>query len=254
MGGRFEGRVALITGGNSGIGRVTALAFAREGAKVVIAARRVPEGEETVQMIRGVYGEARFIRTDVTKAAEVEALVAGTVEAYGRLDIAFNNAGIPEPVPAPLAEHTEDQFDRVMSVDLKGVWLCLKYEIPVMLKQGCGVIVNNASVSGLRPTYGGSTYATAKHGVIGMSKGAALEYAKEGIRINVICPGTIRAPALDHVINENPDFEAKLLGRVAAGRIASAEEVAEAVLWLCSDAASYVYGHVMVVDGGLLLM
>ncbi len=242
----FAGKVALVTGGNSGIGRATAVAFAAAGAAVVIAARRVEEGEATVAEIRAAGGQALFVRTDVAVGAEVEALVARTVAEYGRLDCAFNNAGISGG--GLLHEVTEADWDRMIAVNLKGVWLCLKYEIIQMLKQGGGAIVNDSSVAGLIG-YGRSThYAASKHGVIGLTKSAALQYAKRGIRINAVCPGMIKTPMIDRAI-ANPGVEAWFLTRLPLGRAGQPEEVARAVTWLCSDEASFVSGVAFPVDG-----
>ena len=251
MPGRFKGKVALVTGGNSGIGRTTALAFAREGAKVVIAARRVPDGEETVGMIADAGGEALFVRTDVSKASEVQALIMRTVLTYGRLDCAFNNAGVAGN-GAKGHEYAEDDWDHLMDINLKGVWLCMKYEISQMLKQGTGTVVNNSSTSGLVGEYGSSAYAASKHGVIGLTKSAALEYAQEGIRVNAVCPGWVRTPMVEDSLVYRPTVEEQPDSMGPLGRIGTPEEIAEAVLWLCSDAASFVTGHSMVVDGGLL--
>jgi len=250
MAGRVDGKVALITGAGSGIGRATALAFAREGAKVVVADIVVSGGEETVGMIKGAGGEAIFVKTDVTKAAEVEALVKKTVETYGRLDCAINNAGI-EGEMALTADCTEENWDRVVDIDLKGVWLCLKYEIPQMLQQGGGAVVNTASVAGLVGFQGIPAYVASKHGVNGLTKTAALEYAKSGIRVNSVCPGVIRTPMLERFFSTNPQVSEAMSALEPVGRLGKPEEIAEAVLWLCSDAASFVTGLPMAVDGAL---
>ncbi len=250
MAGRVDGKVAVITGAGSGIGRATALAFTREGAKVVVADIVVAGGEETVRMIKAAGGEAIFIKTDVTKAAEVEALLKQTVETYGRLDCAFNNAGIEGEI-APTADCTEENWDRVVNVDLKSVWLCLKYEIPQMLKQGGGAIVNTASVAGLVGFLGIPAYVASKHGVNGLTKTAALEYAKAGIRVNAVCPGVIRTPMVERAFGASPQMAEAAAAMEPVGRLGKPEEIAEAVLWLCSDAASFVTGLPMAVDGAL---
>jgi len=250
MAGTFDGRVAIVTGGNSGIGRATALAFARPDAKVVIAARRREEGEETAQMIRQDGGDASFIQTDVSQANQVKMMVQKTIEVYGRLDTAFNNAGMNKR--ARLVELTEEDFDRVISVNLKGVWLCMKYEIQQMLMHGGGSIVNMSSGYGLfGSSRGHSAYAASKHGVIGLTKSVALEYAKEGIRVNAVIPGWILTPMVEAGMQANPQLEARILDHEPVGRLGRPEEVAEAVVWLCSDAASFVTGHSMTIDGGL---
>ncbi|MCC7134236.1 MAG: SDR family oxidoreductase [Gemmatimonadales bacterium] len=242
----FAGKVALVTGGNSGIGRATALAFAAQGAAVVIGARRVEEGNATVAEIRAAGGRATFVPTDVSIAADVEALVARTVAEYGRLDCAFNNAGVSGG--ALLHETTEADWDRMIAVNLKGVWLCLKYEIIQMLRQGGGAIVNDSSVAGLIG-YGRSPhYAASKHGVIGLTKSASLQYATKGIRINAVCPGMIKTPMIERAI-ANPGVEEWFLSRLPMGRPGQPEEVARAVTWLCSDAASFVSGTAFPVDG-----
>jgi len=251
MAGRLEGKVCLVTGGASGIGRATALAFAREGAKVVVSDVAVAGGEETVRLIREAGGEAIFVPCDVSQAADVQALVERTVRAYGRLDCAFNNAGI-EGMAARTADYSEEVWDRVISIDLKGVWLCMKYEIQQMLRQGGGSIVNTASVAGLVGWAGAAAYAAAKHGVVGLTRTAALEYAKAGIRINAVCPGFTRTPLLERLTGGREEVEAYLVGLHPLGRMARAEEVAEVVVWLSSDAASFVTGHPLVVDGGMV--
>jgi NAD(P)-dependent dehydrogenase (short-subunit alcohol dehydrogenase family) len=250
MAGRVDGKVAVITGGGSGIGRATALAFAREGAKVVVADVVVAGGEETVRMIKAAGGEAIFIKTDVTKTAEVGAMVKKTIETYGRLDCAFNNAGI-EGEMAPTADCTEENWDRVVAIDLKGVWLCMKYELPQMLKQGGGAIVNTASVAGLVGFQGIPAYVASKHGVNGLTKTAALEYAKSGIRVNAVCPGVIHTPMVERFFTTNPQLAEGMTALEPVGRLGKPEEIAEAVVWLCSDAASFVTGLPMAVDGAL---
>lgn len=252
----FNGKVALITGANSGIGKATALTFARDGARVVIAARGVEQGEETVRTICDRGGDAIFVRTDVSRAEEVEAMVAEAVATYGHLDFACNNAGTGEGLGAPLADIDEDDFDRQISVNLKGVFLCMKYEIRGMLARGAGAIVNVSSVQGLVAGVRCSPYAAAKHGVLGLTKSAALEYVKAGIRINAVCPGAIRTPMLEErafeIVSPGDPGAAEALynQHIPAGRIAAPEEIAETILWLCSDAASYVVGHCLVADGG----
>ncbi len=251
MAGTLEGKVALVTGGGSGIGRASAMTFAREGARVVVADVAVEGGEETVRIIQDAGGEGIFVRADVSKAGEVEALINSAVETYSRLDCAHNNAGI-EQVAVRTHEYPEEVWDRLISINLKGVWLCMKYEIAQMLKQGGGAIVNTSSVAGLVGFRGISAYVASKHGVAGLTKTASLEYAEAGIRINAVCPGFIRTPLLERFINHNPELEAQLVQLEPVGRIGTPEEVAEAVVWLSSDAASFVTGHTMAVDGGFV--
>jgi len=245
----FDGKVALVTGGGSGIGRATALGFAREGAKVVIGNRNVQRGEETVSMIHDAGGTASFRRTDVVVAADVKALVDHAVTTYGRFDIAFNNAGI-EGDPRPLAEQTEANFDAVMDINVKGVWLSMKYEIPRMLEQGGGAIVNCSSVAGVIGFPGIGIYAASKHAVIGLTKVAALEYSAQGIRINAVNPAVIDTEMVDRLADGMNMKKDDLTTFHPIGRIGRVEEVAEAVLWMCSDKASFVTGHSMIVDGG----
>lgn len=242
----------MVTGGSSGIGRATALAFAREGAKVAIADIQVEGGKETVHMIKEKGGDTLFVETDVSKATDVEALINAVVETYGRLDCAYNNAGI-EGVIVPTADYAEEDWDRVIATNLKGVWLCMKYEIPEMLKLGKGVIVNAASVAGLVGSPGMPAYASSKGGIIQLTRTAALEYAKTGIRINAVSPGAIRTPMLERILACNPDAEERIPVVFPIGRVGTPEEVSEAVLWLCSDAASFVTGHVMTIDGGMTI-
>src|SRR6266568_865170 len=249
MAGCVEGKVALVTGGASGIGRATALTFAREGAKLVIADMNENGGHQTVQMIKENGGEAIFVRTDVSQAVEVQALISKAVETYGRLDCAHNNAGIAGGVRALTAEYPEDRWQQVIAVNLTGVWLCMKYEISQMLHQGGGTIVNTASAAGLVGGRGMSAYVASKHGVVGLTKTAALEYAKQGIRVNCVCPGYIQTPMTAPGM-EDPERMALMLASEPVGRMGNPEEVAETVVWLCSDAASFVTGHTMTVDGG----
>jgi NAD(P)-dependent dehydrogenase (short-subunit alcohol dehydrogenase family) len=243
---RFKGQVALVTGGSSGIGRAAAVAFAAEGASVVVAARREAESEETVQLIRDAGGEAIAVRTDVTVASEVEALIDRAVETYGRLDCAFNNAGLGAG-SGPIHEVEEDAWDRVVDTNLKGVWLCMKYQVPQMLSQGGGAIVNTSSDAGLIGWSGSAVYTASKWGVIGLTKSAALQYIAEGIRINAVCPGFIRTPMTE---SRDPRAEERMIAATPAGRIGTVDEVVGAVLWLCSDEASFVVGHPLSMDGG----
>lgn len=248
---RLEGKVALVTGGGSGIGRATALVFAREGAKVVVADVLTEGGEGTVSRIRESGGKAIFVRTDISKVGEVIALIDNVVTIYGRLDCACNNAGI-EGTIAQTADCTEENWDRVIDINLKGVWLCMKYEIPEMLKQGSGAIVNTASIAGLIGFQGLPAYCASKGGIIQLTKTAALEYATKGIRINAVCPGVIRTPMVERVTGGKPELEAQFTALEPVGRMGAPGEVAEAVVWLCSDAASFVTGHPLVVDGGFV--
>lgn len=247
--GTFAGKVALVTGGSFGIGRATAVAFAREGARVVIADVDVAGGEETVAKIVALKGEATFVRTDVSKLDQVAALVEATVKAYGRLDCAFNNAGI-EGVMTPTHETTEENWDRVIAVNLKSVWLCMKYELPHMLRQGHGSIVNCASIAGLVGFPSAPAYVASKHGVVGLTRTAALENAKLGVRVNAVCPGIIRTPMIDRATGGKAEVEAAFLAGQPIGRMGTPEEVASLVLWLCSDGASLMTGQAIAVDGG----
>ncbi len=245
--GRLQDKVALVTGASSGIGRASALAFAREGAKVIVADINALGGEETVNMIHKAGGQALFVKADVSKEAEVEAMVSQALKAYGRLDCAHNNAGI-QGDKSSITDCSEENWDRVMDTNLKGVWLCLKYELIQMAKQGNGAIVNTSSMVGLigRPVY--PVYVASKHGVVGLTKAAALTYAKSGIRVNAVCPAPIETPLAIKVRADHPG--PGIAAQIPLGRLGTPEEVAESVVWLCSDAASYVTGHAMPVDGG----
>lgn len=246
----LQGQVALVTGGGSGIGRATALAFSQEGIKVVVADISIQGGEQTVQMIKQDGGEAFFIRTDVSKADEVETLVRKSVETYGQLDYAFNNAGI-EGEQATTADYPVSEWKRLISINLTGVWLCMKYEIPQMLKKGGGAIVNMSSILGTVGFANACAYVTAKHGVIGLTKTAALEYATQGIRVNAVCPAFIETPMLERGgLLSDPEIRAQLVSLHPLQRLGEPEEVAGAILWLCSEEASFVTGHAMLIDGG----
>ncbi|MFC1992893.1 SDR family oxidoreductase [Chloroflexota bacterium] len=251
MAGQLENKVAIVTGGgaSAGIGRAAALLFAKEGARVVIADVLVEEGEETVNLIKKASGEGIFIKADVSKSTDVEAMVNKTVATYGRIDCAFNNAGA-QPSKKLLPDTTEEDWEHIIGVNLKGVWLCLKHEIPQMIKQGKGAIVNVSSSLGLIGLERRSVYAASKHGVIGLTKVAALENAANGIRINAICPAVVRTTMFESVIANNPELEASLMKMTPMERVSNPAEVAEVALWLCSDDSSFVTGIAMPVDGG----
>lgn len=250
----FMGKVAVVTGAGSGIGRASALALAREGARVVVADSAPEGGEETMRQIAAAGGEAFFARVDVTHADEVAALVARTVATYGRLDYAHNNAGIEGAWGTTLHEYPRDVWARVLAVNLTGVWLCMQAEIPQMLAQGHGVIVNTASTAGVAGAPGACAYGASKHAVLGLTKGAALEYAQRGIRVNAVCPTYTRTPMVDRVLAGGPEpietSVARLAAQVPMGRMGTVEDVAAAVVWLCSDAASFITGHGLPIDGG----
>ena len=254
MAGSMQGKVALVTGGSMGIGRATSLVFAREGARVVIQDLDSPGGEETVAKVREAGSEGVFVRGDVSKTVDVQAAVEKAVDTYGRLDYAFNNAA-PPITPAPMHEYDEDAWDLNIAVVLKGVWLGMKYQIRHMLENGGGAIVNTSSIMGQVGTVDGNcAYVAAKHGVLGLTRSAALEYGKRGIRVNAVCPGLIHTRRTDLLLKRDPDggyLERLTLGH-PIGRFGESNEVAEAVVWLCSDAASFVHGHAMAVDGGYL--
>ena len=248
---RLKEKIALITGGSSGIGRAAAQLFSREGAKVVIADINVEGGEETVRRITDEGGEAQFVKTDVSKSDEVEALIKKIIEMYSRLDCAYNNAGIVGDIVS-LVDHTEENWNHVLETNLKGTWLCMKYEIPQMLEQGSGSIVNTTATTGL--FIGGKhrcAYSASKAGIVSLSKVAALEYAEYGLRVNVICPSA-RTPLMAKWFELNPEAEADFTAQMPMGRIFAPEEIVEGALWLCSDASSFVTGHVLAAEGGFL--
>lgn len=253
----FRGKVTLITGGGSGIGRATAIAFAARGAKVIVADINSRSGKDTVATIKKAGGDAVFIKTDVSKESEVKILVDKAIAKYRRLDCAFNNAGVF--VRGPNAQTilcSEEDWDRIIDTNLKGVWLCMKYEIPQMLKQGSGAIVNTSSIAGLVALENSMAYNASKHGVIGITRAAALEYAKGGVRVNAVCPGFVRTPMLEGSLTtkkEADELTERLKATMPMGRRGTPEEVAEAVVWLCSDAASFVTGHPLAVDGGWVI-
>jgi NAD(P)-dependent dehydrogenase (short-subunit alcohol dehydrogenase family) len=246
----LQGKVGLVTGGTSGIGRETAVLFAKAGVKVVVAGRREKEGKETVDLVQAAGGEGLFVKTDVSKASEVDALVQTAVDKFGRLDVAFNNAGI-EGVWVPIIRQTEEDFDRTININLKGVWLCLKSEIRQMLKQGGGSIVNMASITGLVGSAGAAAYSASKHGVVGLTKAAALETARSGIRINAVCPAAVETAMSDRIFGA-PAVHKYVLSCHPIGRFGKAAEIAEAVVWMCSDRASFMTGQSLVLDGGFL--
>ncbi len=247
---RFDGKVALITGGGRGIGLATALALGREGAKVVVGNRDVKQGEEVVRQVKAAGGEATFLKTDVLKEAEIEALVDHAVRTYGRLDVAFNNAGV-DGLMAPLADQTEENYRLVMDVNVRGVWLAMKYEIKAMLKSGGGSIINTTSVGGSKGFPNLGIYVASKHAVVGLTKTAALELAQSGIRVNCVSPAGIDTEMLDRVIGDSAEARAGFAAMHPVGRIGQPKEIATAVTWLASDDSSFVTGHDLLVDGGM---
>lgn len=244
-------KVSIITGGSSGIGRATAVALAKEGVKVTVAARRAKEGEETVRLVKEAGSEGIFMKTDVANEDDVRSLVDKTVKTYGRLDYAFNNAGIEETMTS-LVDQTSDVFDQIMNVNVKGVWLCMKYEIPQIIRTEGGAIVNMSSVAGVMGFPQMPIYVASKHAVLGLTKSAALEYAKSGIRINAIAPGGVETEMLKRAVGYNNQFLETLKSMHPIGRIGDPEEIANAVVWLLSDKASFVLGHTLLLDGGVV--
>jgi NAD(P)-dependent dehydrogenase (short-subunit alcohol dehydrogenase family) len=251
MAGQFGAKVALVTGGGSGMGRAAALAFAREGARVALADVDVSGGEETARLIAEAGGEAFFAQTDVSRGADVQLLVARALERYGRLDYAFNNAGINEE-HSPLTDCAEELWDRILAVNLKGMFLCMRHEIPAMLRGGGGAIVNNASIVGLSGSRNHPAYVASKHGVVGLTRATARDYAARGIRVNAVCPGAIHTPMYVRMEGSDPAHDAEIATSIPIGRLGQPHDVAAAVLWLCSDGAAFVTGHALVVDGGEL--
>ena len=245
----LEGRVAVIAGGSSGIGRAAALAFAREGAQVAIGARRQQEGEETARLVREAGGQALFVQTDVSQTDQVQRLIQAAVERWGHLDCAFNNAGIEGDAFVLTADYSEDTWDKIIAINLTGVFLSMKYEIQQMLKHGSGTIVNMSSIAGLTGGGIGSPYFASKHGVVGLTKAAAIEYAKSGIRVNAVCPAVIDTDMAQRGFSEMWDV---VVNMHPVGRVGKPQEVADAVVWLCSDRASFITGVPLPVDGGLL--
>jgi NAD(P)-dependent dehydrogenase (short-subunit alcohol dehydrogenase family) len=247
--GSFAGKVAFVTGGANGIGRATALAFAREGADVVVADVSEQGNQETARMIEELGGRALAVRCDVTRTEDVKAALHKGVEAFGHLDFAFNNAGSEQAITAT-ADLREEEWDRIVRVNLRSVFLCMKYEIPLMLKQGGGAIVNTSSGAGVKGIAGQAAYCAAKFGIVGLTKAAALDYAKSNIRVNVVCPGIVDTPMMDRFSGGTADGRERVIAQEPVGRMGKPEEIAAAVVWLSSDAAAFVVGHAMVIDGG----
>jgi len=245
----FSGKVAFVTGAANGIGRAAALAFAREGASVVVADVLEQGNHETARMIQEAGAGALAVRCDVSREEEVKTALNKAVETFGRLDFAFNNAGVEQPIKVA-ADLAQEEWDRIVGIDLRGVFLCMKHEIPLILKQGGGAIVNTSSGAGVKGFAGQAAYCAAKFGVVGLSKAAALDYAKSNIRINAVCPGIVETPMMDRFSGGTPEGRERVVAQEPVGRMGRPEEIAAAVVWLCSDAAAFVTGHAMVIDGG----
>jgi len=248
----MKGKVAVVTGGGSGIGRASSIEFAREGARVAIADLAIEEGEKTVAMIKDMGGEAFFSNTDVSLGLEVEKFIGNVYDTYGSLEFAHNNVGTTGE-RASTVDCTEENWEYVINTSLKSVWLCMKHEIPLMIKGNGGAIVNTSSTAGLLGFRKGGAYAASKHGVIGLTRTAALEYAKDGIRVNAVCPGLIDTPAIQQAIGGDPETEVRFASMSPAGRMGTPEEVAKAVAWLCSEGASYINGQAIAIDGGFII-
>ncbi|WP_405667241.1 glucose 1-dehydrogenase [Streptomyces sp. NBC_01166] len=246
---RFANKVAFVTGAGSGIGRATAIAFAAEGADVVVADIDSAGNEETARLAAEHGGRVLTVKCDVTSSSDIRAAVEQAVRAFGRFDIAFNNAGIEQP-PAPLVDIAEEEWSRLLDIDLRSAFLCMKYEIPAMLENGGGSIVNTSSGAGVIGIRGQAAYVAAKHGLIGLTKSAALDYAAQGVRVNAICPGIIETPMMNRFSGGTPEGRARVIGQEPVGRMGSPEEIASAVLWLSSDLGGFATGHAMVIDGG----